>query len=544
MADTAHSPPPAPNLTDEVDRLRADNTRLAAEVARLSGALNTAEHRFRALTGSLLEAVFESDTVSNPSGQYTYWSDRVTTVLGHPPEAFFADDKIWANGLHPDDRDWVLEASRILFESQETIDIEYRFVKPNGEVVWIEDRGQMERGPNREPLRLHGTKADITARKRLQEQLERSEREARLLYQAALAIGGELELDAQLQRVLEATVQLTHADEAQVGLLNFSGTDVEIVAAVGEAVTTVGLRQPYGTGLLGTVMRENRPVRSDDLWNDPRTYLPDLMRQVGARSWLGTPLADNVTVFGSLIALRKTPGGFSDEDEGRLLALAALAAAVVRQGRLRDEVRRLAVVDERTRLARDLHDSVTQSLFSASMLAQAAQVLWKRDPERARERLDRAAELCGGALAEMRALIFELRPDAMAEEGLVSALQKHAAARHARDGIQVVILPAQERRLPAACEEAAYRIVREALHNVAKHSQASQVWVRLDFDPEHLRLEVRDDGRGFDLAARSGRGMGLTSMRERAAQLGGHLAVESALGRGTTIRAEIPVSRE
>src|SRR3712207_8660380 len=104
-------------------------------------------------------------------------------------------------------------------------------------------------------------------------------------------------------------------------------------------------------------------------------------------------------------------------------SLAALAVAAVRQTRLRDESQRLAVVEERTRLARDLHDSVTQSLFSASMLAQAAQSLWARNPERAKERLDRAAELCAAALAEMRALIFELRPAALEEEGLVSALE-------------------------------------------------------------------------------------------------------------------------
>src|SRR5581483_9024383 len=107
----------------------------------------------------------------------------------------------------------------------------------------------------------------------------------------------------------------------------------------------------------------------------------------------------------------------------------------VENARLYEEAQRLAAVEERTRLARELHDSVTQSLFSASMLAQAAQALWRRDPARAKERLDRAAELCSGALAEMRALIFELRPDALQEEGLVAALRKHAAAREGRDGI-------------------------------------------------------------------------------------------------------------
>jgi signal transduction histidine kinase len=199
------------------------------------------------------------------------------------------------------------------------------------------------------------------------------------------------------------------------------------------------------------------------------------------------------------------------------------------------------VVEERTRLARDLHDSVTQSLFSASMLAQTAQRLWKSDPDKAKERLDRASELCSGALAEMRALIFELRPDAIREEGLVSALRKHAAARQARDGIAVEVLPNDERRLPPEVEEAAYRIAREALHNVVKHARAANAWVRLDFATDRLLLAVRDDGQGFDPLARIGRGLGLTSMRERAEELGGPLTLESEPGIGSTVRAEIPV---
>jgi signal transduction histidine kinase len=160
---------------------------------------------------------------------------------------------------------------------------------------------------------------------------------------------------------------------------------------------------------------------------------------------------------------------------------------------------------------------------------------------RAKERLDRAAELCGGALAEMRALIFELRPDAIQEEGLVAALRKHATARQARDGIVVDIEVQNERRMPPDHEEAAYRIAREALHNVVKHAQAARVQVSLDFQDTRLCLQVQDDGRGFDAASSVGRGLGLTSMRERTEQLGGQLVVSSSPGSGTTIRAEIPL---
>ena len=217
--------------------------------------------------------------------------------------------------------------------------------------------------------------------------------------------------------------------------------------------------------------------------------------------------------------------------------------AIVRHARLRDEARRLAVVEERQKLARDLHDSVTQSLFSASLQAQAAQSLWGRDPQKAKERLDRVVELCGGALAEMRALIFELRPAALQEEGLVSALRKHAAAREARDGIAVEFVAEDERRLAPQHEEAAYRIVREALHNVVKHARARRARVRLRFRPAALELEVHDDGQGFDVSAMRS-GLGLTSMRERAEQLGGSLDVQSRPGRGTTVSARLPVGAD
>src|SRR5439155_14096426 len=195
------------------------------------------------------------------------------------------------------------------------------------------------------------------------------------------------------------------------------------------------LRIPLGTGLVGQVVAEQRPVRSDDMLADPRVWEPQSLSGLDMRSWLGVPLSDAGTAFGGLSVSSSRPGAFGPADEQRLWALAALVGAAVRQARLAAEGQRLAVVEERQKLARELHDSGTQSLFSASLLAQAAQSLWGRDPHKAKERLDRAAELCGGALAEMRALIFELRPAALQEEGLVSALRKHAAAREARDGI-------------------------------------------------------------------------------------------------------------
>src|SRR5262249_14845819 len=154
---------------------------------------------------------------------------------------------------------------------------------------------------------------------------------------------------------------------------------------------------------------------------------------------------------------------------------------------------------ERNRLARELHDSVTQSLFSVTLLSEAAVNLLDRDPAKARERLERANELAQGALAEMRALIFQLRPMTLQEEGLLSAVKKHPAAPHSRQARVVELhVTGTVRRLPAAVEDAAFGIVQESLNNVVKHAHALHTELELQFEPTRLRVSTIDNGVGFD----------------------------------------------
>jgi signal transduction histidine kinase len=201
-------------------------------------------------------------------------------------------------------------------------------------------------------------------------------------------------------------------------------------------------------------------------------------------------------------------------------------------------------------LARELHDSVTQSLFSVSLLSQAALTLLDRDPAKARERVERANELSQGALAEMRALIFQLRPMTLQEEGLLSALKKHLNAVQSRDGRLVsLVVTGSARRLPAPIEDATFRIVQEALNNVVKHAgEASTARVELDFGSDMLRVTVIDDGAGFDVSAHAAAPpagkFGMSSMQERAQGVRGRLQVESAPGEGTLVRAELPLAAQ
>jgi signal transduction histidine kinase len=203
---------------------------------------------------------------------------------------------------------------------------------------------------------------------------------------------------------------------------------------------------------------------------------------------------------------------------------------------------------ERQRIARDLHDSVSQSLFSTKLQLRTAQRAMGQeglDPAGAvGEPLNEAAELTQGALAEMRALIFELRPGALTEQGLVAALSEQAAAIGAREGLTIEV-DGPTGRLPLGpdAEEQLYRLAQEALANVVKHAGASRAAVRLAAEDGTVSIEVRDDGRGFDPDVVSGAHFGLRSMHGRVADLGGALEVISAPGRGTVLRADVPAQR-
>jgi signal transduction histidine kinase len=201
----------------------------------------------------------------------------------------------------------------------------------------------------------------------------------------------------------------------------------------------------------------------------------------------------------------------------------------------------LAVTRERHHLARELHDSVTQTIFSLTLTAKAARILLEQDPTQVGLQLDRLQELAESALTEMRSLIFQLRPSTIEKEGLVPALRQHVASLQSRTGLVVELDIEEDGQLPAEQEFKLFRIIQEALNNVVKHAQANRAVVRLRFGAESVSLLVEDDGQGFEPAA-VGLGretIGLASMRERVDLLGGRFSIESRPGQGTRIRVDI-----
>lgn len=206
------------------------------------------------------------------------------------------------------------------------------------------------------------------------------------------------------------------------------------------------------------------------------------------------------------------------------------------------QIEALAAAEERGRLARDLHDSVTQTLFSMNLAVQAARTLLARDAARAAEQLDRLQELARSAVAEIQSLVSELRPRTLAEEGLAAAVRRHVAERQARDGLRVelVVIGAERVDLPEAVVAGLYRIIQEALNNVVKHAGTHAAAVRLDLGGSPASVVVEDAGGGFEVvpAAAGGGHVGLAGMAERARQIGWQLTVESRPGVGTQVRAE------
>lgn len=201
----------------------------------------------------------------------------------------------------------------------------------------------------------------------------------------------------------------------------------------------------------------------------------------------------------------------------------------------------LATLEERSRLARDLHDSVKQQVFAATMTLGTAESLWERDPEAARQKVAQALALCRQAQRELSGLIYELRPVALEAKGLATALREYVARWSRQTGIETSVTVQGERILAPEVEQALFRVAQEALANAARHSEARRVEVALSYPRDAVLLELVDDGRGFVPPPAPGWGMGLRSMRERLEALGGDLTVESELGQGTCVAAHCEI---
>ncbi len=263
---------------------------------------------------------------------------------------------------------------------------------------------------------------------------------------------------------------------------------------------------------------------------------------VRTESLLAVPLQVEGAAIGALNVANKA-GGFTDKDVRTLSLLADVAAVAIESARLRERAERLAIVEERQWLARELHDSVTQAMYSVTLYAEAARLaLAAGKHDIVAEHLRELQEMAREALFDIRLLIFELHPPILEGQGLAKALQIRLSAVESRAGLQTEMRVDGDQRLPLTVEEDMYRIALEVLNNVVKHARAQHVTVSLHSDDRRVHLEITDDGTGYDLAvARGNGGMGLRGMDERAQRIGGTLEIISAPGEGTTVKVEVPL---
>lgn len=363
------------------------------------------------------------------------------------------------------------------------------------------------------------------------------------LSEAALAVASDLEVESVLRTIVEAARTLAGARYAALGVPDEEGLFQQFVTAgVTDAQWKAIGPAPRAHGLLGVLLQRRTPYRTNDIRTDERFEWWPTAHPV-LTSFLGVPIVADDVVLGAIYVANKCDGAsFTEDDEYVMTLLAAHAGIGLRHARLYERSRELTIIEERTRIARELHDAVAQKLFSLRLTAEAAATLATRDPARAAEQVTRVAELSGSALHELRSVIDALRPAELVDDGLVATLAKHVDVLDRVHAARVRLASETLPRLPADVEDAALRIAQEAMHNALRHGEPSTVTVRLSVTGSTLVLEVIDDGSGFDVdaAGQASRRLGLPSMRDRAAAVGGSLSVRSVLGAGTTVGLEVP----
>jgi signal transduction histidine kinase len=371
----------------------------------------------------------------------------------------------------------------------------------------------------------------------------------RAISDAVLAITTERAVEPILEKIVDCARDLAGARYAAIGVPDGEGGfERFITSGMTDAQWEALGELPRTHGLLGAMLETPEPYRTRNVQDDPRFEgWPD--EHPNMRSFLGVPIVLHGSVIGAFYLTEKRGrrrGQFTDEDQELIETLAAHAAIAIENARLYERSRELSTIEERKRLASDLHDSVAQNVFSLSLTAQAAALLVDSDPARAKAELGRVESLAKEALEEMRAAIFELRPAELEAEGLATALRKHAEVLRRLHSQAIDVHVTAERRLPAELEKCLFRIAQEALTNALKHANAGRIQVELELVDSRVLLAVADDGAGFDLesARARSRRLGLISMQERAESLGGTLSISSRPGDGTRVAVEVAVGGE
>jgi PAS domain S-box-containing protein len=509
-------------------------------------ALREREAQYRSIFESVSDGLF-IDTID---GQMVDFNPAVAHMHGYTVQEFAQVPTMQI--IHPD--------SLPLFqEFVETVkaDRVYRCravdVRKDGSLFHVEVTGTpiTYRGQPHLLAVLHDITTQVQAEQLLEQRVAERTRELSTLLDVSRNVASTLEIEPLLGLILDALKVFVDYTSARINTSEGQVLRVRAARGLARADRQIGMEFPLSGRVAEEVLIHRRGLVIPDI-NSPDDPWAVTFREEGAvnaeailthvRSWMGVPLIAKGRVIGNLSLEHEQPGFYDAHQAEIVLALADQVAVALENARLFTEAQGKAVLEERQRLARDLHDSVTQSLYSLTLLAEAGRRLIDLDVPQAARYLSDMGEIAQQSLKEMRLLVYQLRPLALEREGLIGALQARLDSVEKRAGVEArFLIEGSLGSLPPVLEEGLFRIAQEALNNALKHAAARSVVVRLRGDDECVTLEVADDGRGSALLATDVQGgLGLTSMRERVAQLNGTLAIESAPGRGTRVAVEAP----
>jgi len=424
-------------------------------------------------------------------------------------------------------------------------------IKVNGEVFGVfgvnyRQPREMSGEEERVLLALAHRAAVAIENAQLYTESERRRHELEALYRADETLYSSLRLDDVLRSLVDVATDVMNADKISVTIWDPQHQHLVTAAAHGFSPESTSTPLLPGEDIdVDKVMGVDLIVITDAA-NDPRLATPrlrELIKREGIRTSVAAPIMVSGQPFG-IFSVAFCSEHVPSSDEQRLAqALAQRAGLALQNARLFEQAQQVATAEERQRLARELHDAVTQTLFSASLIAEVLPRLWARNAEQGLQRLEELRLLTRGALAEMRTLLLELRPAALVETPFGLLLKQLGESISSRTTVRIEVhSDADVRPLPPEVQIGLYRIAQEALNNIVKHSAATRAELSFRRRGARVALEIRDDGRGFDVSSTPPGHLGLSIMRERARAINARLRVQSRIGSGTGIGVRWPIS--
>ncbi|UCC61684.1 MAG: PAS domain-containing protein, partial [Anaerolineae bacterium] len=475
-----------------------------------------------------------------------YWSGEIEPMFGFRRGEFGATFEAFLQCVHPEDRQLVMDSVNACVQQGADYAIEHRIVWPDGTTRWVAETGDVFRDQDGQAIRMLGVVRDITARKQAEEALLRRVGELSTLHSIAQTVATVVDLPQTLGTVAEAMTYLFDARATFITVPDAEYMELQILAGFERT-----------SGAFATMTRAfplaEMPISRQVLDQGQTVVLPDVqtlslpasvrpyVRDLDLHALILVPLRARGAIVGMLAMGSDQMGRAFDPAEVALVeTIAGDVAGAVESTRLAEQARVAAVDAERQRLARELHDSATQSLYSITLFANG----WRTMAEQGRldnvaDCFERIGDAGQQALKEMRLLIHQLRPPILEEVGLVGAIQQRLDTVEHRVNVETRLLTQGEvDQLPQAVEEQLFHIAQEALNNALRHAHATTVTVQVCAEDDRFILSVEDDGVGFDPSADTA-GMGLVNMRARAAAIGSKVRITSAPQQGTTVEVTL-----